>query len=373
MKRMRKHTVAACLIAFFVIAGLMTGCAQEQMNFSIQNDGSCSYNAKILILKSAYDALTSGGGDSSLDDMFGEGYEVGLETISGQQYYSFSRTIGFSSTAELQKFMTVDDVYKSKISEGAKDDSLYADQKAPFTSAEISSDRFIAEMDMGTEPADISQIEKEMKEAGVDNYNDLFAQTNLTILVSVTLPEVVTESNGINSGKTVTWNLDAMPDDGRFVAVTGNNPIISGDKVLPTVTGVKNKGYYNKPVTVRVSDNVSVPSIALDGKRYNVAAFKVSSGGSHTVLATDANKNIAKVVFTIDTKKPIVKGVKNNKTYKKTVTLKFSDNTGIKSVKVNGKKSSTKKVTLKKKRAYTVKVTDKAGNTTTVKFRIKKK
>lgn len=371
MKNMKKHTVVVCLTVFILIAGLMTGCAQEQMNFSIQQDGTCSYNVKMLILKSVYDTLIAGA--SSMDDLIGEGYEIGQETISGQEYYSFSRTIGFNSTSELQQFMTVDEVYRSKISEGVKDTSLYADQSAPFSSAEISSDRFIAVLDSGSEPADISQIEKEIKEAGVNNYNELFAQTNITILVSVTLPEVITESNGITSGKTVTWNLDSIPDDGRFVAVTGNNPIISGDKVKPTVTGVKNKGYYNKPVTVRVSDNVSVPNIALDGTRYNVAAFKVSSDGSHTVLATDANKNITKVVFTIDTKKPIVKGVKNNKIYKKKVTLKFSDNTGIKSVKVNGKKSSTKKVTLKKKKKYTVKVTDKAGNTTTVKFRIKKK
>lgn len=372
MKGMKKHTAAVCLIVFILTSGLITGCAQEQMNFNIQKDGTCTYGIKTLILKSVYDALTSGG-NGSLEEMFGEGYEVGMETISGQQYYSFSRTIGFNSTSELQKFMTEDDVYRSKISEGVKDTSLYEDQEAPFSSAEITSDRFIATIDTGSEPTDISQIEKEMKEAGVSDYNDFIARTNLTILVSVTLPEVITESNGINSGKTVTWNLDALPDDGRFIAVTGNNPIISGDKARPKVTGVKNKGYYNKPVTVNVSDNVSVPSIALDGKRYNAAAFKVSNEGSHTVLATDANKNITKVVFTIDTKKPIVKGVKNQKTYKKKVSLKFSDNTGIKSVRINGKKSSTKKVTLKKKQKYTVKVTDKAGNTTTVKFRIKKK
>lgn len=371
MKKMRKHTAAVCLIVFVLTAGFITGCAQEQMNFSIQQDGTCSYNVKMLILKSAYDALASAG-NGNLEEMFGEGYEVGMETISGQQYYSFSRTIGFNSTSELQKFMTEDEVYRSKIGEGTKDASLYADQEAPFSAAVVTPDRFIATIDTGEEPADISQIEQEMKENGVSSYSELFAQTNLTILVSVTLPEVITESNGINSGKTVTWNLDAMPDDGKFIAVTGNNPIISGDKTRPTVKGVKNKGFYNKPVTVIVSDNVSVPNIALDGARYNVAAFKVSSDGSHTVLATDANKNVTKIVFTIDTKKPIVKGVKNQKTYKKKVTLKFSDNTGIKSVKINGKKSSTKKVTLKKKKKYTVKVTDKAGNTTTVKFKIKK-
>lgn len=78
-----------------------------------------------------------------------------------------------------------------------------------------------------------------------------------------------------------------------------------------------------------------------------------------------------------DYKKPTVKGVKNNKTYKTKVKFKVSDKSGIKKVTLNGKKISVTKAkkgyTVKKKKSYTLKVWDKAGNVRVVKFKIKKK
>ena len=77
-----------------------------------------------------------------------------------------------------------------------------------------------------------------------------------------------------------------------------------------------------------------------------------------------------------DTKKPTVKGVKNNKTYKKSVKFKVSDKSGIKKVTLNKKKIKVSKAkkgyTVKKNGKYTLKVWDKAGNVRTVKFKIKK-
>lgn len=75
--------------------------------------------------------------------------------------------------------------------------------------------------------------------------------------------------------------------------------------------------------------------------------------------------------YNTDKTKPSVSGVKNGKTYKKSVTIKYSDASGIKSAKLNGKKfkSGTK---VSKSGSYTVSVTDKNGNTRTVKFKIKK-
>jgi hypothetical protein len=78
-----------------------------------------------------------------------------------------------------------------------------------------------------------------------------------------------------------------------------------------------------------------------------------------------------------DTTKPTVSGVKNNKTYTKSVKFKVSDKqSGIKSVTLDGKKISVKKAqsgyTVSKKGSHALKVTDKSGNTKTVKFTIKK-
>lgn len=76
-------------------------------------------------------------------------------------------------------------------------------------------------------------------------------------------------------------------------------------------------------------------------------------------------------VKAVDKTKPTITGVKNGKTYKKAVTIKFKDASGIKSAKLNGKsiKSGTK---VSKNGSYTLVVTDKAGNKKTVKFKIKK-
>ena len=72
-----------------------------------------------------------------------------------------------------------------------------------------------------------------------------------------------------------------------------------------------------------------------------------------------------------DETNPVVKGVANGKTYKKAVTIKFSDiDSGIKSAKLNGKSiKSGKKIT--KSGNYTLVVIDKAGNKVTIKFKVK--
>lgn len=73
----------------------------------------------------------------------------------------------------------------------------------------------------------------------------------------------------------------------------------------------------------------------------------------------------------LDKTKPTIKGVKNGTTYKKVVTIKFSDKSGIRKATLNGKKikSGTK---VKKNGSYTLIVTDKAGNSRTVRFKIRK-
>lgn len=93
--------------------------------------------------------------------------------------------------------------------------------------------------------------------------------------------------------------------------------------------------------------------------------------GSHTLSVIDSSGNETEVELVVDRTKPVVKGVKNNKTYKKSVTVKFSDKNGIKSAKLNGKtiKSGQK---VSKKGSYTLKVTDNADNVRTVKFKVKK-
>lgn len=93
--------------------------------------------------------------------------------------------------------------------------------------------------------------------------------------------------------------------------------------------------------------------------------------GSHVISVTDALGNASEAEFIIDRTKPSVKGVKNGKTYKKAVKIKFSDENGIKSAVLNGRPFRKNSKT-SKNGSYILKVTDNADNVKVVKFKIKK-
>jgi hypothetical protein len=112
----------------------------------------------------------------------------------------------------------------------------------------------------------------------------------------------------------------------------------------------------------------------LDKQNGSYSATVTTNGKVTFMVVTSSGKRFAKTckVTEIDTTKPTVSGVKNGKTYKKAVTIKFSDKgSGIKSATLNGKKIKTgKKVSANG--TYKLVVTDKAGNKKTIKFTIKK-
>ncbi len=95
--------------------------------------------------------------------------------------------------------------------------------------------------------------------------------------------------------------------------------------------------------------------------------FEVDDSGVYSIRITDQFGNMAmeKIeIKNIDVTKPEIKGVKNNKAYKKAVTIKFTDEqSGIDSSKttLNGKsvKSGT---TVKAEGEYVLKIYDKMGN-----------
>ena len=124
--------------------------------------------------------------------------------------------------------------------------------------------------------------------------------------------------------------------------------------------------YNGITFSIFVKDKNSDPIIKPSGTTKDVLEAE-ANGGTY-----DSSKSVKKK----DTKKPTVKGVKNNKTYKKSVKFKVSDASGIKKVTLNKKKIKISKAkkgyTVKKNGKYSLKVWDKAGNVRTVKFKIKK-
>lgn len=382
-----KKKFSALFFTLTLVVAMLTGCMGQGMGITLNSDGTCAYTMKYFYEKTTYDALVQGG--AIKDSILGTGdFQQTTETIEGKSYYVFTREFSFPNVDSMRSFLTDASVFYNKMVESSKKPENYAASKedlfAPFDSVTLDASTFQASLSTNQslfssaasataskgETSDVGGITKSTL-GGYDSVNDYYKSQGVLINISITMPAPITDSNGVVSGNTVTWDISKLPDDNKLIAVTNGTPIAS-DTVAPTISGVKNNGIYKKKVTVVGTDDVSLPSLALNGIRFNINKLTIATSGRYTVVATDANNNTATVKFTVDTKKPVIKGLKSGKPSKKGVTLRFSDNMGIQSVKINGKNANKKKVTIKKAGRYVVKVKDKAGNVTTAKFRITK-
>lgn len=120
------------------------------------------------------------------------------------------------------------------------------------------------------------------------------------------------------------------------------------------------------------------------GSDYNTKAWKFTNGNIKVSKSRSACRLYIKAVygnrvaivktkgFVVDLEAPTITGVRNNKTYKKTVTIRaYDDISGIKYIKLNNRTiKSGKKIT--KKGNYKIVTMDKCGNKRTIKFKIKK-
>lgn len=150
------------------------------------------------------------------------------------------------------------------------------------------------------------------------------------------------------------------------------------DTTAPTIESNSGKSKYIKNLTsqLTVSDK-NLDTVMVNDVTFKGTTIKLDKENTYNIVVTDKAGNVKTVTYYVDMTAPKIKGVKANKTYKKAVTVKFSDKSGIKKVTVNKKKLSASQIKkgykIKKKGKYTIKVWDKAGNTKTIKFTIKKK
>lgn len=168
------------------------------------------------------------------------------------------------------------------------------------------------------------------------------------------------DKNKSKATVTVTQALGADLKNIQYVYGAYGEKDNTNKKIWKTPINKNSNLYYNSYIATEVASGNT---------------FTVKKNGTYTirVITKDgAAYSIQHKVKGLDNTAPQITGVKNGKTYKKAVTIRFSDKgSGIKSAKLNGKTiASGKKVS--KKGAYTLKVTDKANNTKTVKFKIKK-
>ena len=199
-------------------------------------------------------------------------------------------------------------------------------------------------------------------------------------------------------------SLDVLLEPGTYyIRLTGTygvttlqlKPMYYRTSLIPDVT----KGWTKGPMNVTIDTTIDYKELIVVAKKVHEDdikdrdlwakntrtnelyipsegnKFEVLKNGYYTVRIEDKLGNLTLEtirVTTMDTTLPKVTGVKNNKSYKKAVTIKWSDSqSGI----------NTKKVTLNKKKVksgikvtepgkYTLKVYDKVGNVRTVVFYI---
>lgn len=200
-------------------------------------------------------------------------------------------------------------------------------------------------------------IETDEEKAQYEEQKSIFDFYTFT----VTLPEPIVNTNGELSEdkKTVTFYPLEMIEKGEKAAYayTENSKgalFIDSDK------------YVQGDKVELISDSV-IQALTVNGKE-KTPGNSVAMKKDGTYKISVSNETVSKSFKVIrDTKAPTIKGVKDGKTYKKPVTIKFSDKNKIVSATLNDKKLKTGKK-IKKKGCYTVRVKDIAGNESSVSF-----
>lgn len=395
MKKLKTVLLSMMLVAAMV---LCSSCMKSDVQVKIGGDGRSTFNMTTLfskedlnVIKAAvYPQMVAAYGsaeeaDKYMQQTFGQIESCKQVTVDGKEYYEYVDESSFNDMQELQQEL---------------------ESKGLFGNISIGTDHFYAatvvddDVINGTTSVDsmTEELGVDLEQIGLTKEQVAKMLNDSKATVTIEFPNNITYSNGkyeTNSNR-VTWDLAAANAENVtsevqiLYAETMDPSVLLNDKKAPTVTGIKNKGFYRKG-TLKVTDQVGVAGIKVDGEASfvlsGIAGSTSSNGtvqnniytldnllekeGKHTVKVFDFAGNKTTITFTYDTTKPVVKGIANGKTYKSARTIKFSDKYGIKSAKLNGKTIKNNKK-ISKKGSYTLKVTDKAGNVTTVKFKIKK-
>lgn len=395
------------LIIVCTLLFTLSGCIGNQADMTLRDDGTCSVTLRFLYENSYYNLLqesksmasTSSSktteAESEPDYAIESGdFTEGSVAYGKFNYHCFSRDFSFATYDEMKNFLSDRNSYINGLKQDSKNPAIYDKvTDTPLTDVTMTATLFKAEIGGSTKNSEKAggQIEQLAKGDGsgassADNLNILdYYQNNIGFRqdFTITMPNAIIASNGRVNGNSVTWELAEMSPDGIMIADAGSGYLAS-DTTPPVITikgtkkGKKNVTLVSNTSKVTASDDVCLQSISLDGQKLGgIDSFDFGDAnlvdGKHTITATDAAGNQSMVKVTLDQTKPTIKGVKNNKTYKKKVTLKFNDKNGIKKITINGKtiKKSTKSKTIRKRGSYTVKVTDTVGNQNKVKFKIK--
>lgn len=375
------------MLTLILVISTLTGCMGQGVSMTLNADGTCSYTVKYLYEKQTFE--TSLNQSANTSPLMTTDFTKAEETINGMTYITFSRQLTFANAETMKATLTDLTAYINKLKEGSANAALYTTETinaAPFSEMTLDSSTFTAkatstsdsltssmssDMAKFSESASYAEIGK-MNSKSLNGYDNVYAYMKSCGLImdySISFPTNVTESNGTINGATASWSTDNLPADSRLMAVTSGT-LLSADTEAPVISGVKNNGIYNKAVKITITDNVNVKAVTVNGITIGNTLLKASASKTYKITATDATGNTTSVNFRVDSKKPVIKGIKNGRKVTKPVTLRFKDNYKMKSVTINGQKANTRKATVRKSGRYVVKAKDAAGNVTKLVFRI---
>lgn len=342
---MKMKRILALVMALTMILVSFTGCMYGEDRLVINEDGSGTAVSRIVFDKAVCDQVMESMG-MTMADMGIENAKV--ETVDGVESYVVEETTDFATLAEMKEGLEASgysDIYASK-----------------------SGLRYV--LNTGVDQEQV----KAMEDMGFDLGDSLSAK------VIITMPKEILATTG-------TLSEDKKTAEFYFEGNAFYQPLdimvsTAKETTKPTVSGATNKKTYNSVRTITVKDASGIKSAqykkGANGKKYSFELSKTfNKNGTYTVYATDYYGNKTTRTFTIkDTKKPTVSGVTNKKTYSTVRTLTFSDNCGVKSVKLyrNGKKQTVSAddiafgIEIEKAGSYKVIVTDVNGLSRTVTF-----
>lgn len=380
-----KKKLSCLLLTLVLMIGALTGCMGSNTALVLNADGTCVYTVKYMYEKETFQTTLDEAKDKS--PLFCGDFTRVEETVGDMTYYTFSRQLTFASADAMKTALTDLTAYINRMKEGSVNPSLYTTEfiaSTPFSEVTLDGTTFIAtltgasgsmtssmssnmtKLTDNTSYADIDAVSKKLYSNG--SIYGYLKSCGFLMDYSITFPTNVTESNGTISGATASWSTDTIPSDSKLIAVTSGN-LLTSDTEAPVISGVKNNGLYRN-AKLTVTDNVNVKTVAVNGVVIGNTKLKASASKTYKITAADANGNVSCVSFRVDSTKPVIKGIKNNKKVTKPVTLRFKDNYKMKSVTINGKKVNNKKATVKKTGRYVVKAKDAAGNVAKLVFRI---
>lgn len=333
---MRKTGILLSLIMLMLFA---TGCGISE-EIVINADNSAKVDVVYLFTEEEYAMMKE---QSSDDASFEEGF-MGTEVIDGVTYYRVgeSRQENTSHLNANSLEISADGFYSdSSIDDGDDSESILSD----------------AELDANDTGSDMTGI--------------------YPIRVQLTFPYEIVETNGILSEDKMTVTFYSSSEDkGTELYAYTDRFIPTRKPVIDSLSTKKINYIKEKRAKYKIQSLYGITKLTVDKKDVAVAEKTKQKTvtlkeGRHQILVEAPTGSVSYSVY-VDNTAPKVTGVKNNKTYKKAVTIKFSDKlAGIKKATLNGKTiKSNKKIS--KNGKYKLVVTDNAGNKKIIKFKIEK-